>query len=104
MKTTLRHDSRTKQTNGLWSNLLTGESAIKNSYSLKDRLWGMLITMKPRFAIMVTPVNAASAAVLAYGGYPSLAECIIGFITVACASASTIIFNDIIDRERDIIC
>ncbi|MFH1381318.1 MAG: UbiA family prenyltransferase [Chloroflexota bacterium] len=89
---------------GFWRSLLTGEAAIKAGYSFRERLWGMLITVKPRFALMVTPVNAASAAVLAYGGYPSLTKCILGLLSVAFVSASTIVFNDIVDRKRDVLC
>ena len=76
------------------------ELAAKNEYSLKDRLSGFLTLIRPIFFIL-TPLNAASAAVLALKGYPSLAQCILGFFAVAFASCAINVFNDYTDRERD---
>jgi len=59
-----------------------------------------LALIRPIFFIL-TPLNAASAAVLALGGYPSLTECLLGFGTVALASCGINVFNDYTDQERD---
>jgi 4-hydroxybenzoate polyprenyltransferase len=67
---------------------------------LRDRLSGFLTLIRPLFFIL-TPVNAASAAVLALRGYPSLTKCILGFLSVAFASCAVNVFNDYLDRERD---
>ncbi len=76
------------------------ELVTKNEYGLKDRVSGFLTLIRPIFFIL-TPVNAASAAVLASGGYPSLARCLLGFVAVAFASCAINVFNDYGDRERD---
>jgi 4-hydroxybenzoate polyprenyltransferase len=75
--------------------LVTGKE-----YGLSDRLSGFLTLIRPFFSIL-TPINAASAAVLSLGGYPSLTKCILGFLAVAFASCAVNVFNDYIDRERD---
>lgn len=80
---------------GLGQKLTAGKG-----YSLSDRMSGLLALTRPLFFIL-TPVNAASAAVLALGGYPSLAKCLLGFIAVAAASCAVNVFNDYLDRERD---
>jgi 4-hydroxybenzoate polyprenyltransferase len=67
---------------------------------LRDRLSGFLTLIRPLFFIL-TPVNAASAAVLALRGYPSLTKCILGFLSVAFASCAVNVFNDYLNRERD---
>lgn len=56
--------------------------------------------IRPLFFIL-TPINAASAAVLAFGAYPSLTQCLAGFFTVAFAGCAINVFNDYIDRDRD---
>jgi len=76
------------------------ELAARNEYGLKGRLSGFLTLIRPTFFIL-TPLNAASAAVLALKGYPSLAQCLTGFIAVALASCAINVFNDYVDRERD---
>jgi len=76
------------------------ELAIRNERGLKDRLTGFLALIRPPFFIL-TPLNAASAAVLASGGYPSLIKCLSGFLAVAFASCAVNVFNDYMDRERD---
>jgi 4-hydroxybenzoate polyprenyltransferase len=68
--------------------------------TLKDRLSGFISLVRPLFLVL-TPVNAAAAAVLALGGYPSLAKCILGFLAVAFASCAVNVFNDYLDRDRD---
>lgn len=76
------------------------ELAAGNELGLWDRISAFLALIRPLFFIL-TPVNAASAAVLALGGYPTLAQCLLGFLAVAFASCATNVFNDYIDRERD---
>ncbi len=67
---------------------------------VKYRASGFLSLIRPLFFIL-TPVNAASAAVLSLGGFPALSKCILGFLSVAFASCAVNVFNDYIDRERD---
>lgn len=74
-------------------------ASIKRSV-VRDKVSGFMSLIRPLFFIL-TPVNAASAAVLAYGGFPSLSKCIAGFFSVAFASCAVNVFNDYIDRERD---
>jgi 4-hydroxybenzoate polyprenyltransferase len=69
-------------------------------YGKGDRVAGFVSLIRPIFFIL-TPVNAAAAAVLALGGFPSLNKCILGFIAVAFASCAVNVFNDFTDRERD---
>jgi 4-hydroxybenzoate polyprenyltransferase len=76
------------------------ELVARPKYSLRDRLSGFLTLIRPIFFIL-TPLNAASAAVLASGGYPPLASCLLGFMAVAFASCAVNVGNDYIDRERD---
>ncbi len=72
----------------------------KEEYSFKDRILGFLVLARPIFLIM-TPLNAASAAVLGLNGFPSLTQCLLGFLTVAFAGCAVNIFNDYVDQERD---
>ncbi len=72
----------------------------KQEYSPGDRLLGFLVLVRPIFLIL-TPLNAASAAVLGLGGYPSWSQCLLGFCAVAFAGAAVNTFNDFVDRERD---
>ncbi|MDP2916792.1 MAG: UbiA family prenyltransferase [Dehalococcoidia bacterium] len=74
--------------------------AVKQRYNLRDKLLGFLVCARPIFLIL-TPLNAASAAVLALGGFPSLTQCLLGFVTVALASAAVNSFNGYVDHERD---
>jgi 4-hydroxybenzoate polyprenyltransferase len=76
------------------------ELAAVNAPGLGNRLSGLVALTRPIFFIL-TPLNAASAAVLALGGYPSLAQCLYGFFAVAFASCAVNVFNDYRDRERD---
>ena len=73
---------------------------VKQRYNLGDRLLGFLVCARPIFLIL-TPLNAASAAVLALSGFPSLTQCLLGFVTVALASAGVNAFNGYVDHERD---
>lgn len=72
----------------------------RNKHSPADRASGFLTLIRPIFFIL-TPLNAGSAAVLALGGYPSPAKCLLGFVAVALASCAINVFNDYTDRERD---
>ena len=74
--------------------------AVKASYNIKEKFLGLLVCARPMFFIL-TPVNAASAVVLAISGFPALTKCLIGFVAVAFASAGINAFNNYIDRERD---
>jgi 4-hydroxybenzoate polyprenyltransferase len=76
------------------------ELAAGNEYSLRDRVSSFLALTRPIFFIL-TPLNAASAAVLALRGYPSLTQCLLGFAAVAFASCAVNVFNDYVDQERD---
>jgi len=76
------------------------EMVAKNEYGLRDRISGFLALTRPIFFIL-TPINAASAAVLALKGYPSLSQCLLGFVAVALASCAINVSNDYVDRERD---
>lgn len=76
------------------------ELAARSEYSPRDRILGFLAVIRPLFFIL-TPLNAASAAVLALRDYPSLTQCLLGFFTVAFAGCAINVFNDYIDRERD---
>jgi 4-hydroxybenzoate polyprenyltransferase len=74
----------------------------KTDYNFKDKLIGYLTLVKPPFVLM-TPFNAASAAVLSIAGYPSWKICLGGFFTAFLASAGVNIYNRYADRERDLI-
>jgi 4-hydroxybenzoate polyprenyltransferase len=73
---------------------------VKTEYTLKDKLVGYLTLVKPPFVLM-TPFNAASAAVLSLGGYPAWKTCFAGFLTAFFASAGVNIYNRYADKERD---
>ena len=75
-------------------------AAARHEYGLKERLSGFLALSRPIFFIL-TPVNAASAVVLALRGFPAWQLCVIGFFAVALAGCSVNIFNDYVDRRRD---
>ena len=68
--------------------------------NLRDKASGLISLIRPMFFIL-TPVNAASAALLSLGEFPPLSQCILGFIAVAFGSCAVNVFNDYIDRERD---
>jgi 4-hydroxybenzoate polyprenyltransferase len=66
----------------------------------RDRLTGFISLARPLFFVL-TPVNAAGAAVLACAGFPSPAKCLAGLMAVALASCAVNVFNDFTDRKRD---
>lgn len=72
----------------------------KVSYSVADRLLGFLILVPPIFLIL-TPINAASAAVLSINGFPTWTKAIVGLLSVALAGWGVNTLNHYIDRERD---
>ncbi|MBA7575095.1 Protoheme IX farnesyltransferase [subsurface metagenome] len=74
--------------------------ATKETYSLTDKLLGFLNLVPPIF-LFLTPLNAASAAVLSIQGYPPWDKCILGFIAVAFAGGGIVALNSYIDRDRD---
>jgi len=69
-------------------------------FDFRDRLAGFVTLVRPVFLIL-TPVNAAAAAVLSFGGYPAPVKCFLGFVAVAAASCAVNVFNDYTDRVRD---
>ena len=74
--------------------------AVRERYSFKDKLSGYLTLTRPLLLIL-TPLNAASAAVLSIRGLPSWETCLEGFFTGALAAAGVNTFNRYTDRERD---
>src|SRR4030042_4026902 len=74
--------------------------AVHDKYSFQERLTGYLTMARPLFLIL-TPINAASAAVLSIRGLPGWDLCLAGFFTGALAAARGNIFNRYADRERD---
>lgn len=71
-----------------------------SQYSVKEKLIGFLTLVRPIF-LLLTPINAASAAILALRGLPSWEICLTGFVTGACAAAGVNIYNRFADRQRD---
>ncbi len=76
----------------------SGETFVLPGF--KDRVSGLLALVRPLFFVL-TPINAAGAAVLALGHFPPLSQCVLGFFAVAFASCAVNVFNDYTDRERD---
>jgi 4-hydroxybenzoate polyprenyltransferase len=74
--------------------------AVRDVYDFKARLMGYLTLARPLFLVL-TPLNAASAAVLSIRGLPTWELCLVGFFTGALAAAGVNIFNKYADRERD---
>ena len=73
---------------------------VKSGYGTRDKLVGYLTLARPVF-LLLTPINAASAAVLAIRGIPSWDIAVTGFLTGALAAAGVNIFNRYADRRRD---
>jgi len=72
----------------------------KPEYTFLDKVLGFLALVRPVFLIL-TPLNAGSAAVLGFGGYPSFNQCFFGSCAVSFTIAAVHAFNDYFDRERD---
>jgi len=71
------------------------------TYGFRERAWGYLTLARPLFLVL-TPFNAASAAVLAIRGLPPWELILAGLFTGALAAAGVNIFNRYADRRRDI--
>jgi 4-hydroxybenzoate polyprenyltransferase len=74
--------------------------AVQNEYSLKERLIGFLTLVRPIF-LLLTPLNAASAAILSIRGIPSWELCLAGLAAGAFAAAGVNIYNRYADADRD---
>lgn len=72
----------------------------KSEYGFRDRVLGFLALVRPVFLIL-TPLNAGSAAVLGLGGFPSWSQSLFGALAVASTIGAVHAFNDYVDRERD---
>jgi 4-hydroxybenzoate polyprenyltransferase len=73
---------------------------VRGEYTRKEKLEGFLTLVRPIFLLM-TPLNAASAAILSIRGLPSWQLCLAGFVTGALAAAGVNSFNKYADRARD---
>jgi 4-hydroxybenzoate polyprenyltransferase len=73
---------------------------IRANYSIKEQATGYLTLARPVF-LLLTPLNAASAALLSIRNLPSWQLCLAGFFTGALAAAGVNIFNRYADRSRD---
>ena len=78
-------------------------NVVKKSYTLGDRLAGVLDITRPVLTIMGA-LGVAGGAALAYGGFPAWNKCLIGFIAALLAFAGIHTFNDFVDQRRDIVC
>jgi 4-hydroxybenzoate polyprenyltransferase len=76
---------------------------VKESYTVGDRLAGALDVTRPILSIMGA-LGVASAAALAYGGFPVWSQCLVGVIAALLAFSGIHAFNDFIDQRRDVIC
>jgi len=76
---------------------------VKESYTVGDRLAGALDITRPVLSVMGA-LGVASAAALAYGGFPAWHKCLIGVIAALLAFSGIHAFNDYIDRRRDVVC
>jgi len=66
-------------------------------------LAGALDITRPVLSVMGA-LGVASAAALAYGGFPAWDKCLIGIVAALLAFSGIHAFNDFIDRRRDVIC
>ncbi len=76
---------------------------VKESYTVADRLAGALDITRPVLSMMGA-LGVASAAALAYGGFPAWSQCLVGVIAALLAFSGIHAFNDFIDRRRDVVC
>jgi 4-hydroxybenzoate polyprenyltransferase len=76
---------------------------VKESYTVGDRLAGALDVTRPILSIMGA-LGVASAAALAYGGFPVWSQCLVGVIAALLAFSGIHAFNDFIDQRRDVVC
>jgi 4-hydroxybenzoate polyprenyltransferase len=75
-------------------------NVIKASYTFGDRLAGALDITRPVLSGMGA-LGVASAAALAYGGFPAWQKSFTGVIAALLAFSGIHAFNDYIDRRRD---
>lgn len=78
-------------------------NAVKEKYTVSDRLAGALDITRPILSIMGA-LGVAGGAALANGGFPAWSKCIIGFIAALLAFAGIHTFNDWVDTRRDKAC
>ena len=78
-------------------------NVVKSSYTFSDRLAGALDITRPVLSTMGA-LGVASAAALAYGGFPTWSKCLVGIIAALLAFAGIHAFNDFADKQRDVVC
>jgi 4-hydroxybenzoate polyprenyltransferase len=78
-------------------------NTVKETYTLNDRVIGLVDLTRPILSIMGA-LGVAAAAALAFGGIPSWEKCVAGFFTALLSYAGIHAFNDYIDSKRDIEC
>jgi 4-hydroxybenzoate polyprenyltransferase len=78
-------------------------NVVKSSYTISDRLAGVLDITRPVLAGMGA-LGVAAGAALAYGGFPMWSKCLVGFIAALLAFAGIHAFNDFVDQSRDVVC
>lgn len=76
---------------------------VKESYTFGERLAGALDITRPVLSGMGA-LGVASAAALAYGGFPAWHKCLVGVIAALLAFSGIHAFNDYIDQRRDVVC
>jgi protoheme IX farnesyltransferase len=78
-------------------------NVVKPSYTISDRLSGILDITRPVLSLMGA-LGVAGGAALAYSGFPAWNICLIGFIAALFAFAGIHTFNDSVDKTRDVVC
>ena len=76
---------------------------VKSSYTIGDRLAGVLDITRPVLSSMGA-LGVAGAAALANAGFPSWNEAVLGLIAALLAFAGVHAFNDFVDQRRDVVC
>jgi 4-hydroxybenzoate polyprenyltransferase len=76
---------------------------VKQSYSVSDRMAGVLDITRPILSTMGA-LGVGAAAALANGGFPAWDKIVIGMIAALLAFAGIHSFNDFADRRRDVVC
>jgi 4-hydroxybenzoate polyprenyltransferase len=78
-------------------------NVIKESYSLGEKLAGVVDVTRPILTFMGA-LGVASAAALANHGFPAWGLCVAGFAAALLAYAGIHAFNDFVDIRRDTEC
>jgi 4-hydroxybenzoate polyprenyltransferase len=78
-------------------------NTVKESYSPSEKLAGLADITRPILTFMGA-LGVASAAALAYRGFPRWDLCLAGFLAAILAYSGIHAFNDYIDSRRDIEC